>query len=102
MFYIFLRNLQQQKNGKYRWRIIGKQKKMKGGSKEVNNDWFETDFSHAQVNVDDSNLVVTDRYIVGVNTVITKELKDEGLVRDLIRQIQNLRKKSQLKKLSKL
>ena len=37
--------------------------------KEVNNDWFETDFSHAQVNVDDSNLVVTDRYIVGVNTV---------------------------------
>jgi hypothetical protein len=37
--------------------------------KEVNNDWFETDFSHAQVNVDDANLVVTDRYIVGVNTV---------------------------------
>jgi len=37
--------------------------------KEVNNVWFETDFSHAQVNVDDSNLVVTDRYIVGVNTV---------------------------------
>jgi hypothetical protein len=37
--------------------------------KETNNDWFETDFSHAQVNVDDSNLVVTDRYIIGVNTV---------------------------------
>jgi hypothetical protein len=37
--------------------------------KEVNNDWFETDFSHAQVNVDDSNLVVTDRYVIGVNTV---------------------------------
>lgn len=37
--------------------------------KDVNKDWFETDFSHAQVNVDDDNLVVTDRYIVGVNTV---------------------------------
>lgn len=37
--------------------------------KEVNNDWFETDFSHAQVNVNDENLIVTDRYITGVNTV---------------------------------
>ncbi len=37
--------------------------------KDVNKDWFETDFSHAQVNVDDDNLVVTDRYIIGVNTV---------------------------------
>lgn len=37
--------------------------------KDVNQDWFETDFSHAQVNVDDNNLVVTDRYIIGVNTV---------------------------------
>ena len=37
--------------------------------KDVNKDWFETDFSTAQVNVDDNNLVVTDRYIVGVNTV---------------------------------
>lgn len=36
---------------------------------EVNKDWFESDFSHAQVNLDDSNLVVTDRYIIGVNTV---------------------------------
>tara|TARA_B110000971_G_C19960978_1_gene477956 strand:+ start:590 stop:1198 length:609 start_codon:yes stop_codon:yes gene_type:complete len=36
---------------------------------EVNNDWFETDFSHAQVNVNDENLVVTDKYVVGVNTV---------------------------------
>ena len=37
--------------------------------KDVNNDWFETDFSNAQVGVDDSNLVVTDRYVVGVNTI---------------------------------
>ncbi len=37
--------------------------------KEVNQDWFESDFSNAQVNVNDDNLVVTDRYILGVNTV---------------------------------
>ena len=37
--------------------------------KDVNNDWFETDFSNAQVGVDDSNLVVTDRYVIGVNTI---------------------------------
>ena len=37
--------------------------------KEVNNDWFETDLSHAEVNVNDENLIVTDRYITGVNTV---------------------------------
>ena len=37
--------------------------------KEVNDNWFETDFSNAEVNMDDNNLVVTDRYIVGVNTV---------------------------------
>lgn len=37
--------------------------------REVNNQWFETDFSHAQVGVEDANLVTTDRYIVGVNTV---------------------------------
>ena len=37
--------------------------------REVNNQWFETDFSHAQVGVEDANLVTTDRYIIGVNTV---------------------------------
>ena len=37
--------------------------------KEVNQDWFASDFSNAQVNVNDDNLVVTDRYILGVNTV---------------------------------
>ena len=35
--------------------------------------------------------------IVGVYTVISKELKQEGMVRDLIRQVQNLRKDSGLK-----
>ena len=36
---------------------------------DVNKDWFETDFSHAQVNVNNDNLVVTDKYVIGVNTV---------------------------------
>ena len=36
---------------------------------EVNKDWFETDFSHAQINVNNDNLVVTDKYVIGVNTV---------------------------------
>ena len=35
--------------------------------------------------------------IVGVCTEISEELKQEGLVRDLIRQVQNLRKDSGLK-----
>ena len=35
--------------------------------------------------------------IAGVNTFISEELKQEGLVRDLIRQVQNLRKDSGLK-----
>ena len=36
---------------------------------EINKDWFETDFSHAQVSVNNDNLVVTDKYVIGVNTV---------------------------------
>ena len=35
--------------------------------------------------------------IVGVATEISDELKDEGMIRDLIRQVQNLRKESGLK-----
>ena len=35
--------------------------------------------------------------IVGINTQISEALKNEGIVRDLIRQVQNLRKDSGLK-----
>ena len=35
--------------------------------------------------------------IIGINTHISEELKNEGIVRDLIRQVQNLRKDSGLK-----
>ena len=35
--------------------------------------------------------------VVGISTEISDELKQEGMVRDLIRQVQNLRKDSGLK-----
>ena len=36
---------------------------------DVNDEWFETDFTSAQNRVDDNNLVTTDRYVIGINTV---------------------------------
>lgn len=36
---------------------------------EVNDEWFETDFSSAPNRVDDNNLVPIDRYVIGINTV---------------------------------
>ena len=37
--------------------------------KEINDQWFDTDFSQAKINVNDDQLIVTDKYIIGVNTV---------------------------------
>ncbi len=37
--------------------------------KEVNNQWFDTDFSQAKVNLNDDKLINTERYVIGVNTV---------------------------------
>jgi hypothetical protein len=37
--------------------------------KEVNNEWFDTDFSQAKNNLNDDKLINTDRYVIGVNTV---------------------------------
>ena len=37
--------------------------------KDVNKDWFNTDFSQAQHNIDDNNLINPDRFIIGINTV---------------------------------
>lgn len=37
--------------------------------KEINNDWFDTDFSQAKQNLKDDNLINTDRYVIGINTV---------------------------------
>lgn len=36
---------------------------------EVNKDWFESDFSNARIKIGNDNLINTDRYMVGVNTV---------------------------------
>jgi hypothetical protein len=37
--------------------------------KEVNNQWFDTDFSQAKHNINDDKLINTDRYVIGINTV---------------------------------
>ena len=37
--------------------------------KEINDQWFDTDFSQANLNINDDNLINTDRYIIGINTV---------------------------------
>ena len=37
--------------------------------KEINNKWFDTDFSQAKYNVNDDKLINTERYVIGVNTV---------------------------------
>jgi hypothetical protein len=37
--------------------------------KEINDDWFDTDFSQAKFNINDDKLINTERYVIGVNTV---------------------------------
>jgi hypothetical protein len=37
--------------------------------KEINNKWFDTDFSQAKFNVNDDKLINTERYVIGINTV---------------------------------
>jgi len=37
--------------------------------KEINNQWFDTDFSQAKFNLNDDKLINTERYVIGVNTV---------------------------------
>jgi hypothetical protein len=36
---------------------------------EINNEWFDTDFSQAKFNINDDKLINTDRYVIGINTV---------------------------------
>ena len=50
-----------------------------------------------EVSVDEYQVSTSKNLIVGVHTKISNELKDEGMVRDLIRQVQNLRKDSGLR-----
>lgn len=37
--------------------------------KEINDDWFNTDFSQAKFKMNDDKLINTERYVVGINTV---------------------------------
>lgn len=37
--------------------------------KEINDQWFDTDFSQAKYNVNDDKLINTERYVIGINTV---------------------------------
>ena len=37
--------------------------------KEINDQWFDTDFSQAKTNVSDDKLINTERYVIGINTV---------------------------------
>ncbi len=37
--------------------------------KEINDQWFDTDFSQSKNNVSDDKLINTDRYVIGINTV---------------------------------
>lgn len=37
--------------------------------KEVNDEWFDTDFTQAKYNLNDDKMINTDRYMIGVNTV---------------------------------
>jgi hypothetical protein len=37
--------------------------------KEVNNEWFNTDFSQAKYKSNDDKLINTEKYVIGINTV---------------------------------
>ena len=37
--------------------------------KDINNDWFQTDFSNARIKIGQDNLINSDKYVIGVNTV---------------------------------
>jgi hypothetical protein len=37
--------------------------------KEINDQWFDTDFSQAKTNIQDDKLINTERYVIGINTV---------------------------------
>ena len=49
-----------------------------------------------EIPLDDLSVSTNQNIAVGISTLITAELYNEGLIRDLIRHIQNLRKDSDL------
>ena len=59
-------------------------------------DIFKEDIIVEDIPLDDFSVSVNQNTVVGISTLITPELHNEGLIRDLIRYIQNLRKESDL------
>ena len=49
-----------------------------------------------EIPLNDYEVISSNNVLIGIKTLITKELREEGLIRDLIRQVQNLRKDSGL------
>ena len=48
-----------------------------------------------EVPIDNYGISTDSNYVVGMNTMLNKTLVDEGLTRDVIRKVQNLRKESE-------
>ena len=53
------------------------------------------DFIIEEVPIDNYGISTDSNYVVGMNTMLNKTLVDEGLTRDVIRKVQNLRKESE-------
>ena len=47
-----------------------------------------------ELGVGDYAVVTGNEFVVGIDTAISDELRNEGIVRDLVRHVQNLRKES--------
>ena len=54
------------------------------------------DFILCENGVGDFAVATGNEFVVGIDTAISDELKNEGIVRDLVRHVQNLRKESGL------
>ena len=52
------------------------------------------DFILDEKGVGDYEVATGNNFVVGVNTIISEDLRNEGIVRDLVRYVQNLRKES--------
>ena len=59
------------------------------------NNSEKEDFIIEEVPIDNYGISTDSNYVVGMNTMLNKTLVDEGLTRDVIRKVQNLRKESE-------
>ena len=68
----------------------GKSVSIKDGSIELSYEYFIID----EIPLDGYCVASNNHIIVSINTLLDKDLINEGMIRDLIRKIQNLRKDS--------